>query len=94
MPTRLAEDLDEQIGTAVDDLGLIAKIRLGIDHSKQFDDGIYAAEVPQGSFGHRQQVQANEPSFLIAFLDRHGLAQSPHSTAAIRPLWSLAGNVQ
>ena len=38
MFTALTQHLDQHIRTAVNHLGLLAKVGLGVDHAQQFDD--------------------------------------------------------
>jgi hypothetical protein len=58
VPAAIAEHLDEQVGAAVDHLGLVAELGHGVDHAQHLDDALDAIEVAQLGLHHRDQVEA------------------------------------
>jgi hypothetical protein len=73
MTSRVAEDLNEQVRAAVDDLGMIAELRFRIDHAEQLHDRFDARELADRRLRHRQQLQPGEARSAIAVLDRRVL---------------------
>src|SRR5205823_3895167 len=53
-----AEDIGEQFATAVDDLGMIQKLRCAIDHAQHLDDPLHAVEAPEFAPQRRQDGKA------------------------------------
>ncbi len=49
MLAALAENLDEQVGAAVDHARMIGEVRNGVDHAEQLDDPLDLAEIAQHS---------------------------------------------
>src|ERR1700729_973931 len=84
MAPRFAEHLDHEVGTAVDDLGMIAEIRLGIDHAEKLDHRLDARKLADRGLGDREQLQAREPRRFVALLDGSVLAETPDHETAVR----------
>src|SRR5213593_4861298 len=70
----LAEDLDHQVGEAVDDLGLIAEPLGRIDHAEHLDHAADLVEAAEIRAHGGQQGEAHFARDLIALLDREILA--------------------
>src|SRR5213593_2390684 len=70
----LAEDLDHQVGEAVDDLGLIAEPLGRIDHAEDLDDAADLVEAAEIRAHGGQQGEAHLACDLITLLDREILA--------------------
>src|SRR5687767_9777390 len=75
VPTRLAEDLDEQVGAAVYDFGLVAKVGGAIDHAEHFHHASHAVKIAEGRPGRGQDLQTDFARGGIAFLDGHRAAE-------------------
>src|ERR1700739_4910512 len=69
MPAGLAEDLHEQIGATIDDLGRIVEVGGGIDHAKQLDDEVDAVERAERITHGGKQTQSDQPRAPVAFLN-------------------------
>src|SRR5262249_21264825 len=54
---RLAEHLDEHVGAAVDDLGMVLEVRHGVDHAEHLEDCLDPVERAQRLAGGREQLQ-------------------------------------
>src|SRR5580693_4032263 len=94
MAARLAEHLDHEVRAAVDDLGMVSEIRLGVDHAEKLDHRFDARELTERSFGDREQLQPGETRGFIALLDRGVLAEPPDHETPVRALRPLAGKVE
>jgi hypothetical protein len=81
----------EQVGTAVDDFGMIAEVGLGVDHAEHFDDRLDASEFANRRFRERQQIQAGQTSRPISIVDGRILAKPPNFKGAIGSPGALAG---
>src|ERR1700690_2955948 len=91
MAPGFAEHLDHEVGAAVDHLGMIAEIRLGVDHAEKLDQSLDAREVADRGFGDCEQLQAREARRFVALLDGSVLAQTPDHETAVRALRPLPG---
>ena len=91
MLAALAEHGDEQVGAAVDHLGLVAELGHRVDHSQHLDDVLDPVEVAaQRLLHHRDQHQAGGARVLVALLDRHVGAELALDPGAR----SLAGEIE
>ena len=79
MAADVAEHLDQKVGAAVDDLGMVSEGRLGVDHAEELDHRLDARKLAKRGLGDREQLQAREPRRLIALLDRGVLAEPADS---------------
>ena len=84
MASGLAQHLDEQVRTAIDDLRVIAEIGLRIDHAEQLDHGLDAAQFADRRLRRREQPETGEPRMGIALLDRGIAAKAADTQAAVR----------
>src|ERR1700722_20055503 len=91
MAPRFAEHLDHEIGATVNDLGMVAEIRLGVDHAEKLDHCLDARKLADRRFGDREQLQAGEARRFVALLDGSVLAEAPDHETAVRALRPLAG---
>ena len=83
MAAILAEDGDQQIGAAVDDLGVIGEVRRGVDHAKQLDNLDLVQRA--GCLLHGgQKPEAGKPGMFIGLLPGHVGAHLAGVVAAIR----------
>src|SRR5215831_8683661 len=66
--TLLAEDLDHEIGEAVDDLGLLAEALGRVDHAQHLDDALDLVEAAQLSARRAEEIDAHLARDLVAIL--------------------------
>ncbi len=72
MATGLAEDADEQIGAAVDDLRLVGEAADRIDEAAELDDAGDPVEITAGRGPDPgEQIQAAEPRRLDRVFDQN-----------------------
>src|SRR5438132_963519 len=74
---RLTEDLDHEIGEAIDDFWLISESRSGVDHAEDLHDPLYPVEASQRGPRRGEKVQPCRTGSLIALLERKILAHFP-----------------
>src|SRR5207247_6773168 len=72
---RLAEHLHHQVREAVDDLGLVTEVLRGPHHAQHLHDALDLVEIPERGAHRGEQVEADFTRDLVAFLDRHVLAE-------------------
>src|SRR5690606_11420841 len=87
----LAEDGDEEVRTAVDDLRVLAEIRHGIDHAEQLHHAPHPAEVAERLVHHGEQVEAGQAGVVIGLLDADLGADLAGALAPVRLARPLAG---
>src|SRR5215471_15692839 len=68
VPALLAEDLDHEIGEAVDDFGLLAEALGGVDHAQHLDDTLDLVEAAQQSARRAEKIDAHLARDLVAIL--------------------------
>src|SRR5262249_29576841 len=66
--TLLAEDLDHEIGEAVDDLGLLAEALGRVDHAQHLDDALDLVEAAQHGARRAEEIDAHLARDLVAIL--------------------------
>src|SRR5262250_2241928 len=66
VPTLLAEDLDHEIGEAVDDLGLLAEALGRVDHAQHLDDALDLVETAQRGARRAEEIDADLARDLVA----------------------------
>src|SRR5262245_55985459 len=66
--TLLAEDLDHEIGEAVDDLGLLAEALSRVDHAEHLDDALDLVETAQHGARRTEEIAAHLARDLVAIL--------------------------
>jgi len=77
LPAGFSENLDEQVRTAVDDLGMLPELGSGIDHAEQLQH-LDPCEVAACGFLHeREELQPYEPRVVIGLLYIDVLAHLP-----------------
>src|SRR6516164_2157362 len=94
VPTSIAEDLHEEIGTAIDDLRRIVEVRRGIDHTKELDDKIDAVERAERIAHGGKQAQSDQPRAPIAFLNADVDAEFAGELLAVGVARALAGEIK
>ena len=94
MTTSLAKDINKQIGTAIDDLGMIGEIGLGIDHAEKLDGRLDAREVTQRRLGNGQKLKPCQARFEIGVLDGDIPPEPTDTIGPIRPLWTLSREIE
>src|SRR2546427_8985085 len=85
----LAEDLHEQVRTAVDYLRLLSEFRYGVDHTEDLYHAADAVQRTHRIFDRRQQHQPDLARVLIGDFGRHvpaDLARGYRTIGAPRPL--------
>src|SRR4029453_2510014 len=80
---RLAEDLDHEIGEAVDHLGLLGEVGRRIDHAQRLDDAAHAIERAGELANARQHAEAGEARGAIALRDIEIGAELAQHVAAV-----------
>src|SRR5689334_23172809 len=76
MPAALTEDFDKQIGTAVDDFGVVLEIRHRVDHPQHLYDVLHTVEIAAERIPHRcDQHEPDTPRVPIALVNRHAGAE-------------------
>src|SRR5208282_6788039 len=68
MTARFAENLDQQIGAAVDDARMIGELRYGVDHSEQLDDAFDAIERTERYADDCKEREPDEARIAVRFL--------------------------
>src|SRR5215475_12174856 len=68
VPALLAEDLDHEIGEAVDDLGLLAEALGRVDHAQHLDDALDLVEAAQHGARRAEEVDTDLAGDLVAIL--------------------------
>jgi len=71
MTPRLAKDLDEKVGTAVNDLGMVGEIWNSVDESENLHDAGDAVEAAQLMMNDGQQSDAGGTGESISLLKRN-----------------------
>src|SRR5262245_65593321 len=74
MAPGIAEHLHEQVGAAVDYLGLVGELGHGVDHAEQLHHVVDAVERAERLARRRQQAETDQPRAPIALLHRDALA--------------------
>ena len=77
MPAAITEDIDEQVGAAVDNLWMIGKILGGIHHSEHPSDAAYFVEAAKFLPHCREQHKTDESCVLVALLHSQISAELP-----------------
>lgn len=72
MEPRFAEDLDEEIGTAIDHFGLIGEVGGAIDHAKDLHHTLDPVEIAQRRLRGGQDLQSDLAGGGIALFDGEG----------------------
>src|SRR5690348_15248365 len=91
MAAEITENVDHQIGGAIDDLRLLREIRGAVDEATEPDATQEAIEIPvERAFGDGEQVEAAEPRRFLALLERDLLAELPEESPLAIPLADLA----
>jgi hypothetical protein len=70
-----AEQFVHQVGRAVDDLGVIRKIRRAVDHAEQPDHALHLVEVANLGLDRRQRRQSSSLRRFLTLLHRNVLAK-------------------
>ena len=68
MAAPLAQHGDEQVGAAVDHLGLVGELRHGIDHAQHLEH-LDPGELAGGRLGRCQQAETDQLGVLVGLLD-------------------------
>jgi len=85
-----AEDLDHQVGEAVDDLGVVRKIRRGVDHAVNLDDAFNPAQIAEFQLEGGELLQTDEAGGFVAFFDRQVSPELAVDAGTIGPRRPLA----
>src|SRR5260370_29289057 len=76
VPPALAEHLDKEIGTAVDDFRVILEFGGGVDHPEHLDDILHAVEIAaEGILHRRDQHEPHTARVTISLVNRHAGAE-------------------
>src|SRR5262249_9917190 len=81
----LAEHLDEEVGAAVDHLGLVLEVGHGVHHAEHLDHALHLVEAAELGAHHRDKVEAHGARVLVGLF--HGVLAPD---LALRPLAVLA----
>ena len=94
MAPDVAEHLDQKVGATVDNLGMVAEVRLSVDHAEELDHRLDARKLAERGLSDREQLQAREPRRFIALLDRGMLTETPDHETTVRALRPLPGKIE
>src|SRR5262245_47278384 len=94
MAPGIAEHFDEQVGAAVDHLGLVGELGHGVDHAEQLDHVVDAVERAERLARRRQQAETDQPRAPIALLHADVLADLAGEHGALLVARALAGQEQ
>src|SRR6266536_3911652 len=92
MAPTLAEDVDQQVGCAVDDLRLLAEVGCAVDHAEQLDDSLHLVEITDLRLERRQHIQAHQLSCLITGFDVEDLSNLSAVSELAVAGWPVAGD--
>src|SRR5262245_63732322 len=81
MAPGIAKHFDEQVGAAVDHLGLVGELGHGVDHAEQLDHVVDAVERAERLARRRQQAETDQPRAPIALSTLTSLPTLPASMA-------------
>ena len=70
MHAALAEDLEEQVGAAIDHEGVAREAGDRVDHSQHLHDPDDPIEAVEAGFGDLEQVEPDQPGELLCLLGR------------------------
>src|SRR5687768_1937847 len=89
-----AEEVDQQLGGAVDDLRLVVKAGGAVDEAEQLDDAADAVEIAESVLDGSQGVEHDELGGGAALLDIEVLAELADEDALLILNRAVAGDVE
>ena len=71
----IAKDLHQEVGAAIDHLGLIGKVRRAVDHSQHFHNALHFAQVAGSGLERAEEIVGGLLGGCVALFDAVALPQ-------------------
>src|SRR5690606_22252390 len=94
MSSGSAEDFNEEIGAAIDDIGMLLEVRHGVDHTQQLHDTLYTRQIAKRLVHDCQQIDAGETGILIGLVHADIAADLPRTQMSAFFPWPLPGKIE
>ena len=94
MPSLFAQDRDEKVRTTIDDFRMVDKVRAGIHHSEQLNDGLNPIKGAHGMAYRREELQTDLTRVSIGALDGTAFTNAADAQLSVLVPRALTGKKQ